>query len=93
MSHFHPMQVLLGALSVALCVLGFAFMRAGIHDGLVRSRLSIPPWQKRGSFFMARGGAAHVAGILFGIVGAAMVLGGGLSLLAMLHLSLGALRH
>ena len=92
MPSLQPAQLALGALCVASCLLGLVLLQAGIHDGLVRSRLSIPPWQKRGSLFMATGGAAHVAGILFGILGAAMVLGGGLTLMALFNLSLGPLR-
>ena len=71
--------------SFVLVMLGYQTLQSGIQDGLLKSRMYIPPWSGRRAPIIARGGAAHVSGIVFGIFGASLLIMGALSLLGLVR--------
>ena len=71
--------------SFVLVMLGLQTMQSGIQDGLLKSRMYIPPWSGRRAPIIARGGAAHLSGVVFGIFGALLLISGGLSLIGLLR--------
>lgn len=78
-----PRWYLFLAGSCVLVMLGYQILQAGIQDGLLKSRMYIPPWSGRRAPIIARGGAAHVSGIVFGIFGALLLIAGAFSLLGL----------
>ncbi len=71
--------------SFVLVMIGLQTLQSGIQDGLLKSRMYIPPWSGRRAPIIARGGAAHVSGVVFGIFGALLLVSGALSLLGLLR--------
>ncbi len=80
-----PRWYLFLAGSFLLVMIGLQTLQAGIQDGLLKSRMYIPPWSGRRAPIIARGGAAHVSGIVFGILGALLLIAGGFGLIGIVR--------
>lgn len=83
MSLDDPRWYLFLAGSCVLVMLGYQTLHSGIQDGLLKSRMYIPPWSGRRAPIIARGGAAHLSGIVFGIFGALLLIAGAFSLMGL----------
>lgn len=85
MNTHDPRWYLFLAGSFVLVMLGYQTLQSGIQDGLLKSRMYIPPWSGRRAPIIARGGAAHLSGIVFGIFGALLLIAGASSLLGLVR--------